>query len=231
MKIISKCKDYYDYLQGVWGIDEKLVLDRTEYTPTPDYVVGFSPVISLLRFYICGMVVEGVYYQEKSYKQGIYLFGKDIYDVLKDRLAKEDVSMRKWRDTDRYYYIERTQRPEYGLTLFRVLKEPVDFFSLDHEPTWNRTDRKKIECPNDLLNCPILIENLPKDKEYDVSKCSKFPMLTDYNFHKVYSAHDIWLMLGEWLGREKTIPNNQTNSEKIQSNGFDLKTSFRHPTK
>jgi hypothetical protein len=27
MKIISKIKDYYDYLQGIYGIDEKLVLD------------------------------------------------------------------------------------------------------------------------------------------------------------------------------------------------------------
>lgn len=28
MKIISKYKDYYDYLQGIYGVDERLVLDR-----------------------------------------------------------------------------------------------------------------------------------------------------------------------------------------------------------
>ena len=27
MKIISKYKDYYDYLQGIYGVDEKLILD------------------------------------------------------------------------------------------------------------------------------------------------------------------------------------------------------------
>ena len=30
MKIISKYKDYYDYLQGIYGIDNKVVLDRTK---------------------------------------------------------------------------------------------------------------------------------------------------------------------------------------------------------
>src|SRR5687768_13290674 len=29
MRIISKFKDYYDYLQGIYGVDEKKVLDRT----------------------------------------------------------------------------------------------------------------------------------------------------------------------------------------------------------
>jgi len=30
MKIISKYKDYYDYLQGIYGIDNKIILDRRE---------------------------------------------------------------------------------------------------------------------------------------------------------------------------------------------------------
>lgn len=33
MKIISKYKDYYDYLQGIYGVDEKKILDRTSYKP------------------------------------------------------------------------------------------------------------------------------------------------------------------------------------------------------
>ena len=28
MKIISKYKDYYDYLTGIYGVDDKIVLDR-----------------------------------------------------------------------------------------------------------------------------------------------------------------------------------------------------------
>ena len=32
MKILSKYKDYYDYLQGVYGVDEKIVLDRRDFS-------------------------------------------------------------------------------------------------------------------------------------------------------------------------------------------------------
>jgi hypothetical protein len=32
MKIISKYKDYYDYLQGIYGVDNKVILDRTKGT-------------------------------------------------------------------------------------------------------------------------------------------------------------------------------------------------------
>lgn len=31
MKIISQYKDYYDYLIGFYGIDEKIVLDRRKF--------------------------------------------------------------------------------------------------------------------------------------------------------------------------------------------------------
>lgn len=37
MKIISKFKDYYDYLQGKFGIDEKKVLDRTKFYNYGDF--------------------------------------------------------------------------------------------------------------------------------------------------------------------------------------------------
>jgi hypothetical protein len=234
MKILSKYKDYYDYLQGIWGMDEKLVLDRTDYTPTPDYTSNYpitSPIVSLIRFYICDMVVEGVYYQKKAWEQGEFLFGADIAEVLKDKVEPEDDSHKRWRDYSKYYYIDLDTKPKFGISWFRVLKHPVHFFDLEHEPTGFYQEKKEVKCPNEILNCPILIENLPVEKKYDVSKCTRFPVMRDYNLHKVYSAQDMWLMLGEWLGREKVIPNNQTNNEKILSNGFDLKSSFRNPIK
>ena len=39
MKIISKFKDYYDFLQGIYGVDPLLVLDRTKGTPNPLYIL------------------------------------------------------------------------------------------------------------------------------------------------------------------------------------------------
>jgi len=34
-------------------------------------------------------------------------------------------------------------------------------------------------------------------------------------------------MIYNWLSRNKDIPNKQTNEEKIESHGFDVKRSFR----
>ena len=61
MKIISKFKDYYDYLTGIYGIDEKLILDRREnlqpYVASGDFVVLF----------IAGYRIEGLYYKKVFY--------------------------------------------------------------------------------------------------------------------------------------------------------------------
>lgn len=68
MKIISKFKDYYDYLVGIYGVDEKLILDRTKFTS-----LRFEPTENTrLIFYICGMRVEGIY------KNGKFLYGDDL---------------------------------------------------------------------------------------------------------------------------------------------------------
>lgn len=61
MKIISKYKDYYDYLQGIYGVDEKLVLDRRE-SDHPMYLSN-----GIVRFMIGNCLVDvlnidGVFY-------------------------------------------------------------------------------------------------------------------------------------------------------------------------
>jgi len=63
MKIIGKYKDYYDYLSGVYGVDEKLVLDRRKYSPIT-YIPSVTTVETLLigEYMIQGLWVDGVCY-------------------------------------------------------------------------------------------------------------------------------------------------------------------------
>ena len=71
MKIISKFKDYYDYLQGIYGIDENLILDRTEFSPMP-----YKPSInSVKRFIIGDYLVEGLWHNNRMY------YGKEIEEL------------------------------------------------------------------------------------------------------------------------------------------------------
>lgn len=208
MKIISKFKDYYDYLQGVYGIDEKLILDRTKFVKR--YPDGENAVV---RFFICGMVVEGLF------RDGKYWYGSELESIGEVRK-----SSKYWRNNDKYYFVERNA--SFGNKYIQILKMPAPF------KLWIQTQKSdfyqnKTEdiCPNDKYNCPIIISGYYGDG-YEMN-----PILSEYQFHKVFSAQDIWFMLTEWLGKEKQIKEMRTDKEKILSNGFDLKTSFRHPIK
>lgn len=224
MKIISKYKDYYDYLQGIWGVDEKLILDRTEF-----FVQPYTPSNgTLIRFHICGYQVEGIFWK------GEYLYGTELerFLELKDKPSKfyrKKIPNKFRQKDDRYYNFSIQTDFSSKYVGYEILKSPVLFKEIPRKEIYYQS-KVQIHDPNDFLECPILIEN---GKEHKVNGISyaKFPILEDYQFHKVFSAEKIWLMLTEYLGREKVLVNNQTNSEKILSNGFDLKSSFRNPIK
>ena len=84
MKIISKYKDYYDYLQGVYGIDDKLILDRRDYT-IPSVTEG------TIRLVIGNVYLEGYYYENKFY------WGQEQLDNL---MIMTGSSLPSWREDD-----------------------------------------------------------------------------------------------------------------------------------
>lgn len=61
MKIISKYKDYYDYLQGIYGVDEKLILDRRSSEHPMYYQNG------VYQFIIGELIVEVLHVNGKFY--------------------------------------------------------------------------------------------------------------------------------------------------------------------
>lgn len=99
MKILSKFKDYYDYLQGIYGIDTTLVLDRTEYVSRP-----YIPSINSVETFIIGdYKVQGFWHKGKIY------YGKEI-ESLGIRIHNSYFS----KDAD-YYCLEGNDK---------VLKHP-----------------------------------------------------------------------------------------------------------
>lgn len=67
MKIISKYKDYYDWVVGKYGMDEKMVLDRTKgyYPKVREYEDKNEP--KKYELAICGELFTVYFYKEKSY--------------------------------------------------------------------------------------------------------------------------------------------------------------------
>jgi hypothetical protein len=70
MKILSKYKDYYDYLSGIYGEDPKLVLDRRSGG-------GFQDLTEDTKYYIFigGFQVEGYYRDGKMY------YGENLREI------------------------------------------------------------------------------------------------------------------------------------------------------
>ncbi|MCX6147215.1 MAG: hypothetical protein NTW25_08190 [Candidatus Kapabacteria bacterium] len=225
MNIISKHKDYYDYLQGIYGVDELITLDRSKIKP--------PPIISKHNYdrcvlYICDVMYEGLYFDGK------YHFNSNIKDLIDVEYPKDS----KWNRTLKY------QLGNWILNLgpdeFLRYNEPNEIYF--HSYILSKPYKIEIsKSPNRLYNCPILLEYFPYSElnsrrisnlKYlqDSNKLFEFPILSAFNVPPILEPKDIWIMLTDWLSSAKYKNLNSdilTNKEKILSSGFDLKTSFR----
>lgn len=201
MKIISRVKDYYDYLQGVYGVDEKLVLDRTDfYKPTFE---SYWNEPEKICFFICDKLIECLYLP----KTKSLLFG----DAIKAVSEKIEKSWHRLEDDDTYKYDK---------------KNGDDKWSRDRYIYFKFTDKNYDV--NDRFNCPIIVYR-HSDRNLDTKvEGHKFPVLQDFGFGKIIPAETMWINLSNWLSKPKPLVDTMTNKEKILSHGFDLKDSFRN---
>jgi hypothetical protein len=217
MKIISKFKDYYDFLQGVWGIDELRVLDRTDFTA----LMMFPERGVKIKIYVGNFYVEGLSTGKEI------LYGDQLlpFSKTEEEFRKEKRKWSRWRSwwdreklPDELYNRVYLDGFDKGYTA-QILKEPLEL----KDPVTRK------------INCPILIEPngvtplLSGAKvEYRGMTLYKNPILKEFNFGSAMYPEKIWLLLSDWLGYQPEIQNNQTDKEKIISAGFDTKTSFRN---
>lgn len=199
MKIISKHKDYYDYLKGVYGVDEKLILDRTKYYNIP-YIPGENCKEIL---HIGELVIEGLW------KNNQLLFGSDL-----NKYAVEDKNFHgvyhsysnlypntTFKD---YYYI-----PDGKHSFKNILKKPL--MLEDSSPTWKE-------------NCPILrythegYKHFPILSEYGVGKI--------LSAEKIWQELSQWL--SKQITKNEPVVPVGDDATRIKSAGFDIKTSFKN---
>jgi len=82
MRILSKYKDYYDYLVGIYGIDDNTVLDRRSSGTFKPYISS-NYFGSKVQVFICDIVYEGYY------TNGKYYWGKDLLQLLNPEELEE----------------------------------------------------------------------------------------------------------------------------------------------
>jgi len=209
MYILSKFKDYYDYLSGIYGEDPLIVLDRREFTmptfrnnpiskayPDGDFEEG------RLDLYIGGFLIEAYFKGDKIY------YGKDLKQF--DAVQKHSGWYYRWshdeKDKDKVH---------------------IDIKGTRYRESYNLKIIKDLTKMNDKYNCPILVR---KNSEPD-KFLYKYCILKDLNLNSFVSPEEVYKMISDWISYQRTIAENHvdtmTNIQKIESKGFDKKTSFR----
>lgn len=213
MKIISKYKDYYDYLIGVYGEDPLLMLDRRSYNKIEYYEDG----IYLLN--IGNVSLEGIC------QNNVFYWGRNL-KKFHNELA---VNYSSWRfSTFKHEQMSR----KYDKS------KHIIYTTLEHRGYTGRRNRI-IECSRIIHKIPInrvIQDNIPISLYYINEPGvllfrQNFPILENLNINKIYSPGDIWNLLSNYLSQQVTLkePTVPIGDDKIriQSHGFDLKNSFR----
>ena len=206
MKIISKYKDYYDFLVGKYGEDPLIVLDRRTNEFPPRYVFDYK-----VTFFICDLEIEGLV------KNGKVYYGKDI-----EPFAHKE---KDYKGLKRYRNRHTTEKDRHTTE-----KEKV-YYAVDiggrHLTTFNIKPVKSNV--NTKVGVPILMlkSYISKPlKQLDNFYC--FPILKDWNIQSLIKPEDMFLMLSAFVAKKDVDNDNRTDKEKIVDAGFDLKSSFRN---
>lgn len=200
MKIIDNKKDYYDYLMGIYGIDEKIVYDRRD---------------SITKEYFCKSKCYSWYPNENPFDSAYEMtlrVGNMQYKFVrnKDTDYKWDMPKIAYRG----YYRGYSRQVETITNPMRISDEELEHWkendcpivltiSYSRDYWWNRGS-------DIVVRNPIL---------------STFGVIP-----KFIPANEIWENVYDFISHrnDKKIVDNRTDVEKLEAHGFDKRNSFRN---
>ena len=239
MRIISRFKDYYDYIAHQYGGgDPKVVYVRDEdITPISRPTVKLQTEVSPPRM-ICPPVywngppvkiLTNVYPPPIPYSRTLELPTKmiiiagKVFSLVGERQSYETIPHK---------------------FLGKIYKYPIEWNLLVEMPTPKQHwfNKKSVGYGEHHPEIEDLCVKL-KAPVFEVSKVTwckdgwknyylehKVPKLSDYGFPRVYPAEQIYQDIALHLGKQISVdvPVALTDKERIVQAGFDLKQSFRH---
>lgn len=214
MKIISKYKDYYDYLKGIYGEDPKLILDRRGFKDDifnkyEEFLNSKDP--HLIKIKLGNNHYVGIWYNQKLY------YGKELEQFI----VEEDKSKyNKWlaKDfNDKNLYIKL---PE--------LKKPINIL-------------QGICKKSDSIICLYFVNllDVTNSRSFYSYIHPEFIIQIEYpnlslikGIGGLIDPHTAWINLSDYLSEQitKSEPEQPVGDDiiRLQAAGFDKKTSFRN---
>jgi hypothetical protein len=201
MKIISNFKDYYDYLIAKYGVDERIVYNRKNTIVDVNEKGGcYSPFYSNKDEWIFHIAFCGTIYV--IVKIGETSYYSEDFNLLPDDVKEFvlDYNKRYFRVLEWKHYARSKKEAHY------------QFIWNLKQTTFNETHNEPAILLSGSGKTPI---------------CSNIKLI-DYGFQKVLSPEEVYLQIYNFISREKVIIDKRNDVEKLLSNGFDVKTSFRN---
>lgn len=225
MRIISKYKDYYDYLVGIYGEDPLIVYVRSgeplvfntnffkEYLNPYKYPTSVATRVGYFRDAFGKFDHQIPPYTEKRSR---YMPHWSFIWDHKPLHEKQHGSIRTFYLIIGYY--------EYHFEMDRYTKDDgsiVDDILMEKK----RIDKRH----RSESNAPIyVVMHDRRDVVHPRDSIIENPILKDTFIGSYIPAEDIWEHVSEYIGLEKEVESRPlTDKEKIVQHGFDKVTSFR----
>ena len=226
MRIIDNKKDYYDYLSGIYGIDNLIVYDRRGSVPiSPDCV------------WLKG---AEYYFSQRILPLDKPITGKqrwELKSIAKRRLAeqtKKSSYSKPWPEGDIYHFILEVGYTHYRFEIERWIDEKNPEF-LHVETTLLDTikdiKQRYSTAPICIITCRAQYGWWHHEERWEDTKGRiENPILVNTFIPRLIPPEDIWQALYNYLSslRDKPITDLRTDEQKLESAGFDKKTSFRN---
>lgn len=215
MKIISKAKDYYDYVGKLYGEDDKVIYNRLdikvkEYHPVviPNPFKKNNQELHLMHGHVDGLdihqlIVCGYVFTVEKPR---YTEGAVHYKALS---PENLIKLRDRSNRSSYYFLDEKEHyytgefSEQAKTLCKILEQPVIVYTG--------------QVGNDELGFSPRIPNLGEaGVSLKFSPEQMFQMIHQFISNEIRENPDI------------KPPVEVEDKYKIIGHGFDLKTSFRH---
>lgn len=213
MKILTprNNKDYYDYLTGLYGEDEKVVFDRRTFTvlsnldsPYFSYIPTLtdSPKKEIRKRQFMGSRLKWVTEYQATELYCILEVGLKQYSFQVERYLNEDSKVCiDWKLLDIKSISKKDKAGSTPMSFFKATSR-YSFFWRDDTPE-------------------LIIE-----KEGSIPN----PILAGTPITSLIPSHNIYQELTSYISslNDKEVIDNRTDIEKAESAGFDRKTSFRN---
>ena len=255
MKIISKVKDYYDYLQGTLGQDELVVYDRRDCFPI-DPTKNWGTDIDRDLLFKCNACKnfnvekwfrkEPIFGDKKKEKIKIWHTNKALVNREHEERTKDLGWHKRWRMDDQliyeglvYHFVLEVGYHQYFFEVERYLDDN-DHTRLHLD--YALVEKKDIDRDKKISAAPICLAPVTYSKtfsrtggEFKITDNTREeiidnPILFSTYIPKFIDAMEMWNNIYEYISslRDKEFTDSRTNDQHIESAGFDKKISFRH---